>query len=614
MLTTLIILIIATALFIDGRIKSDLVAVGSLIALILTGIITPSEAWEGFSNSVVVMIAGLFIVGAGIFNSGLANILSNRILKFGKNNETKMLIIIMLTVGITSAFMSNTGTVAIMLPVVVSIALGMKASPAKFLMPLAFASSLGGIITLIGTPPNLVASNALVEAGFKGFSFFEFAPIGIIVLITGTLFMATIGKKLLPNRIPEVAITGSTSSAKKLAGVYKIYPTLHFLSIPNTSNLVGKKLENIQLPTKYGMTVIAIKRSSNGILPLGQQYNQIIPKSHTILQAGDTLLVMCPQENIERGKQDYDIEQLANHSEAEARNSFLNQKFGIAEIIITPQSLYRNKSIRDLHFRKKLGLTALAINRNGKLIYLDVAKEKLRTGDAILIHGEWSKIELLNEDSHDVVVVGNIKDIANTYASAGKAWIAGIIMLAMLIVMTMEVMDPVVTVFISAVLMLITGCVRSTKDAYHSIDWESLILIAAMLPMATALEKTGGVQLISDFVIDTVGNYGPFAVLIGFYILTTVLSQFISNTAAAVIFAPIALHAAIHLDVSPYPFIMAIAIAASMAFSTPVASPTNALVMNAGGYKFSDFVKVGVPLQVAVAIVALIFLPLFFPF
>src|SRR5699024_4770452 len=259
----------------------------------------------------------------------------------------------------------------------------------------------------------------------------------------------------------------------------------------------------------------------------------------------------------------------------------LSSKFGISEMIIPPHSSFQNKTIRQLHFRKKYNCSVLAIYRNGKYIQTDACKVKLQTGDALLVHGEWKRIEALAKTSSDIIVVGRVSEAAETEVARGKAPIAGGIMMLMLILMTLEAIEPVITVLIAAFLMVITGCVRSIGDGYQKINWESVVLIAAMLPMATALENTGGVQFISDSVIGLLGSFGPYAVLIGFYLLVTTLSQFISNTATAVIFAPIAITAANDLGVSPYPFVIAVAVSASMAFSTPVASPVNALVMNA---------------------------------
>lgn len=614
MILTFTILIITTILFIHGRLRPDFVAIGSLLALVLLNIITPGEAFAGFSNSVVIMIAGLFIVGAGIFNTGLAEQMSNQLLKLGRGSETRLLIIIMLTVGFFSAFMSNTGTVAVMLPVVISMALRIKISPAKFLIPLAFASSLGGVLTLIGTPPNLVVSNMLAENGYEPMHFFQFTPIGLVVLTSGVLFMVTIGRKLLPNDQGSAALSSENFTPEQLAGFYKTYNFLHLVTVPSTTKLTNETLSSLELTTKYGITVVALERDGGDRIPIIQNRENIIPKAHTTLQVGDIVLLFGNKEKVKQFIAQYDLEMLSDQSDQEARKHFLSRKYGMTEVVVAPQSSFHKKTIRELQFRKKYGCTVLAINRNGNYIQTDVGKESLQFGDALLIHGEWSKIELLAEVTNDLVIVGRVSEAAMTAQASGKAPIAAAIMLFMLGLMTFELIDPVITVLIAAFLMIITGCVRSTGDAYRTINWESIVLIAAMLPMATALEKTGGVELISNTLIDSLGEYGPYAVLAGFYLLTSILSQFISNTATAVLFAPIALTTAIGLSVSPYPFIIGVAIAASMSFSTPVASPTNALVLNAGGYSFKDFVKVGVPLQLFLFIVTLIAIPLFFPF
>lgn len=614
MLITFIILIVATALFIHGKLRPDVVAIGSLLTLVITGIITPTEALAGFSNSVVVMIAGLFIVGAGIFNTGLAKQIGNRLLRLGNNSETRLFLIILVTVGFFSAFMSNTGTVAVLLPVVVSMALNLKISPAKFLMPLAFASSLGGVLTLIGTPPNLVVSNVLVENGFEQMSFFQFTPVGLVALFFGILFMSTIGKRLLPNNTGVESSNNTAFSPNELAGFYKIYHSLHLVRVRETSPIVGQTLQAIDITMKYSITIVSIEREAGEGLTLIQNHKQIISKANTIVQANDLLLLFGSLREVNSLIEHNGLKKLESQTENDRKQRFLPKQFGISEVLITPQSNYKNKTIRELHFRKRLKCTVLAIHRNGTYIQKDVAKERLQTGDALLVHGTWERIEFLAEMTSDVVVVGRVSEAMASAAATGKAPIAGSIMLFMLFLMTFEIMNPEIAVLLSAFLMIITGCLRSSGEAYQKINWESVLLIAGMLPMATALEKTGGVQLISDSLLGVLGNYGPYAVLAGFYLLTMLLSQFISNTATAVIFAPIAISAALGLEVSPYPFVITVAIAASMAFSTPVASPTNALVMNAGGYVFRDFVKVGVPLQIFLAIIMIPVIPLFFPF
>lgn len=612
MLTTFIILIVTTILFIHGKYRSDFIAVGSLLALTITGTITPTEALAGFSNSVVIMIAGLFIVGAGIFNTGLAEKIGRQLISLSGNSEVKQLIIIMLTVGVFSAFISNTGTVAILLPVVISVALSTNVSPAKLLIPLAFASSLGGVVTLIGTPPNLIASNVLAENGYEPLHFFQFTPIGLVALGAGIVFMITIGRKILPNYNVATKDTESISP-QKLAGIYKVYDSLHLIKVTKSATIVNKTLEQLDLTTKHGITVVSIERKQDKTISILNQNVSIVPKAKTTFNENDVVLLFGKKENIEKIINKYQLETIKLSLNKDVRKKFLTNRFGISEMLIPPQSIFINKTIRELHFRKKWGCTVLAIYRNGKFIRTDAGKQKLQTGDALLIHGEWEKIETLAKTSNDVIVVGRVSETVSTEFASGKAGIATLIMLFMLLLMILEIVDPVIAVLISAFLMILTGCVRSMEDGYRHINWESIILFAAMLPMANALENTGGVHFLSQLMINTLGSYGPIVVLAGFYFLTTVLSQFISNTATAVIVTPIAITTAIELSVNPYPFVITVAVAASMAFATPIASPTNTLVMNAGGYTFKDYVKIGVPLQLFLAIILLIFIPIFYP-
>lgn len=613
MITTFIILLITTLLFIIGKYRADFIAVGSLLALVLFDIITPAEALAGFSSSVVVMLAGLFIVGAGIFNTGLAEQIGNKLIVFGKNSEIKMLTIVMLTVAPLSAFMSNTGTVAVLLPVVASMALASNISPAKLLIPLAFASSLGGVLTLIGTPANLVASNTLTEYDFTPLHFFSLTPIGLVALITGILFMVTIGRKLLPQH-EGGNMKGEIVDPYKLAGTYKIYPHLIIGKVADTSPLVGKTLAELQLAQKYGVTIVSIARKNGYKINPLKQSELVIPKARTEIQANDILLLFGKLTNKKDFLYKFHLMELPSDFQHEARKFLLSEQYGITEIILPPQSKLLEKTIRDVHFRKKYGCTVLSLFRNGEYIQVDAGKIRLKAGDALLIHGPWERMEALAKSTTDFIVVGRVTDVVATEVARGKAPLAALIMLFMLVFMTFNILEPVITVLVAAFFMIITGCVRSLEDGYRAIEWSTVILIGAMLPMATALEKTGGIEMISDVVIHTLGNLGPYILLIGFYVLTALLSQVISNSAIAVIFVPVAINLANEMAVSPLPFVIAVAVAASMAFMTPFSTPPNALVMNAGGYRFYDYVKIGTPLLIVVSIVVLIFIPIFYPF
>lgn len=613
MIITFVILLIVTLLFIQSKFRPDLIAVGSLLLLSLLGIITPEEALAGFSNSSVIMIAGLFIVGAGIFDSGLAKGIGNSLFRYGGNSEKKLLFIIIITVSLFSGVLSNTGTVAVLLPVIMSIAIELNLNPTRFLLPLAFASSLGGLLTIIGTPANLIVSDTLRKAGYDPLGFLDITGIGLVSVGAGLLFMMTLGRRLLPGNDAASTKSSKSLSTGELAGLYKVYDQLHFIYVPDTSDVVGERLADLKLPSRFEITIIEIERKSKEKLTLKQAKQSVVARANEVLHPDDLLLVFGGEEEVAHFVNTYELERRSFKLE-DIKAHFLSKTYGMTEILIAPHSTLEDQTIADIHFREKYSCNVLAINRKGEYIQTDLAKEKLKLGDAILVHGKWENIEIIAKDKHDVVVLGTISEEANIASSKGKAPIAAGIMLFMLILMTLELIPAVLSVLLAAFLMILTGCIRSLEEAYQRINLEAVVLIAAMLPMATALEKTGGVQFISNGMLELLGEYGPYTVLIGFYLLTSLFSQFISNTATAVIFAPIALTTAIGMGYSPYPFLVGVAVAASMSFSTPVASPTNAMVMTAAGYKFNDFVKVGLPLQVFVGICALIALPLFFPF
>ncbi|OEH94223.1 SLC13 family permease [Bacillus solimangrovi] len=612
MIMTFVILAVTTLFFINGKFRTDAVAVGSMLTLVLFGIITPTEALSGFSNSIVIMIAGLFVVGAGIFRTGLAKLIGKQLLKLAGKNETKLLIVVMLVVGIFSGFMSNTGTVAVLLPVVLSLALEMKVSPSKFLIPLAYASSLGGVLTLIGTPPNLVVSQTLKDYNYEGLAFFDFTIIGLVALITGLLFMVTVGKRLLP----DYKVTGSGKdhiSPEQLAGYYKLQDELFCVRVLPESSIVGKTLAQLKVRERYHLTVVEIDRREGERFSLIQQMRRRSAASKSEFHVDDILFLLGKKGQVHQFADENGLAFEAVKP-TDRTNRLVSKELGLTEIIISAHSDFINRTVAELNFREIYQLNVLAINRRGKYIRGDLIHEKLRFGDALLVHGEWRQIELLGNDSSNVILTNSIEDDASNAFAKGKAPIALAIMVFMLILMTFNIVSSVIAVMISAFLMLVTGCLRNMDEAYRNINWESVVLIAAMLPMATALEKTGGVELISNSLVTSLGGFGPTAVMAGFYIVTMILSQFISNTATAVIFAPIAITASVSMGVSPYPLLLSVSVAASMAFATPVASPTNALVLTAGGYQFKDFVKVGVPLQVVIMIVMMFTIPLVYPF
>lgn len=611
LIVTFTVLGISIILFMTNKLRTDLVAMLALLALVVAGVLQPAEALSGFSNSVVIMIAGLFIVGAGVFRTGLAQMAGNLLLRTSGNSEKKLFVLLLIIVASVGAFMSNTGTVALMLPIVVSVALSINSNPSKFLIPLSYMASFSGLLTLIASPPNLIVSQTLVDNGYAKLGFFEITPIGIVGVIFGILYLFLVRNTLLPNEKKR----GSTKSEhklslKQLTKDYQLVGQLFRVKVPEQSSMVGMKLAELKIPATYQLCILKIERkSAEGINLLPITYQEMAGPSSVIL-AKDSLYVQGSSENVQRFVNDYGLTITEEASEA---RELVSKELGIAEVLLTPHSSLINKTIKDINFREKYNLNIIGINRQGKYVLKEMSKQRLRFGDALLVQGAWDEIELLARETKDVVVIGQPKEHASMAAASGKAPIAGAIMLLMVLLMVFEVFPAFISVLIGGVLMIVTGCVRNMDDAYGQINWESIILIAAMLPMATALEKTGGMELLSEGIIQLLGGFGALGILAGIYLITMVFGQFISNTATVVLFAPIAIGAAIGIGASPYPFMIAVAVAASMAFATPVASPTNALVMTAGEYKFFDFVKVGVPLQVLMFIVMMIFIPLFFP-
>lgn len=599
--------------FMTNRVRADLVAIVSLLAFIITDILTPAEALAGFSNSVVLMIAGLFVVGAGILRTGLAGMAGQLLLKWSGDSELKLFILLLVIVGSVGAFMSNTGTVALMMPIVVGIAISMKESPSKFLLPLSYVASLSGLMTLIASPPNLIVSQLLVDQGYNKLGFFEVTPIGIVGMIVGITYLVLVRNVLLPNEKNRTQTnTGYKLSPKKIIKQYDLDNRLFKVYVPEDSLIIGTPLAELKLPAKYALCIMKIHRKSQEGMNLLPMTYQEMAGPTSVMHATDELYVQGEELDINRFVKDYGLamEELA---EGEA-DELVSKHLGIAEVLLTPNSGFINKTVSSMGFREKYNLNIIGINRKGGYKLQDMAAHKLKFGDAILVQGAWDEIVLLARETQDVVVVGQPKEHASIAAATGKAGIAGAIMLLMIGLMAFEIFPAVISVMIGAVLMILTGCLRNMDDAYGNMNFESIVLVAAMLPMATALEKTGGMVILSNGIINALGSYGPYGILIGIYILTVIFGQFISNTATAVLFAPIAMNAAIAMNASPTTFMIGVAVAASMAFATPIASPTNALVMTAGGYKFMDFVKVGIPLQVIMFIVMMLAVPFFFPF
>ena len=606
---TLATLLVASFFFMRGKVRSDLVAVCALLILALTGVLTPTEALAGFSNSVVIMMIGLFVVGAGIFRTGLAKMISSKILQTAGQNENKLFILVMLVTASIGAFVSNTGTVAVMMPIIVSMAASANISPRRYLMPLAFASSMG-MFTLISTPPNLVIQNALVDAGYEALSFFSFAPIGFIALGIGVVVLFFLSKLLVSKSDSSSGKKKEGKSLVELAQEYQLQQQSYKVEVKSDSLLLNKTLAELKIASTYDISISKIIRK-NGNSRFRKKFIEEVAGPKSVILKDDVLYCLGDIENIERFVSDNDLH-LEKKSDETPFAGF--QESGIAEIFIMPNSRLINRTISEISFREEYNVNVLGIQRQNEYKMRDIKDTKLHSGDALLIQGTWKDLANLDNRQDDLVLVGQpLKEAAKVTLDQNAPIAAGI-MILMVLAMVLEILPSVIAIMLAAVLMVVTGCLRNMEEAYNSINWESVVLIGAMLPMATAFQNTGVDTLISGSLVNHLGDMGPYALLAGIYFCTSLLTMFISNTATAVLFTPIALKAAEGMGISPYPFLFAVAVAASMCFASPFSTPPNALVMTAGRYTFMDYMKVGLPLQVIMGIIMILALPLLFPF
>ena len=633
MTVTLIILVITVAMFIWGRVRADIVALTALAALLVLGILTPAEALAGFSSPIVIMMIGLFVVGGAIMQTGLAKLTGNKLMALSRGNETITFLLVMLVTSFIGAFVSNTGTVALMMPIIMSIAAGSGMQSSRFLMPLAFAGSLGGMLTLIGTPPNLVIDEVLTEAGYQPLAFFSFFPVGIIVIAIGIIVLMPLSKIFL-SKSQGSKKKKNAKSLDDLVDEYRLLDNLHRFIVPssrtsaacdengNRMDIVGKTLKELSIQKKYGVSIIEIRNEKKSRLGLVKDVNQNMAKSSSTIQVHDTLYIIGDEQKMQHFARDYGLRKMKD-----VKIDFYD--LGLTEIVVMPTSNFVGLRIGEANLRKRFGINVLGVKRGSsssssseggrggsEYITDNLIAAKLHVGDMLLVQGEWTNLAHLTADTTNWVVLDQPEKTADKVLLDYKAPVAAAIMLLMIAMMVFDFIPvaPVTAVIIAGLLTVFAGCFRNVEAAYKTINWESIVLIAAMMPMSTALEKTGASALVSQGLVDSLGAMGPTALLAGIYFTTSLMTMFISNTATAVLMAPIALVAAQQVGVSPYSFLFAVTLGASMCFASPFSTPPNALVMKAGGYTFMDYVKVGLPLQIIIGVVMTFVLPLLFEY
>ncbi|HDY9157504.1 TPA: SLC13 family permease [Klebsiella pneumoniae] len=599
-------LAIAVVLFATGKVRMDAIALMVIVAFVLSGTLTLNEAFSGFSDPNVILIAALFIIGDGLVRTGVATKMGAWLVSVAGNSETKMLIYLMLTVAGLGAFMSSTGVVAIFIPVVLSVSARMNTSPSRLMMPLSFAGLISGMMTLVATPPNLVVNSELLREGLHGFSFFSVTPIGLVVLILGIVYMLAVRFMLKTDNGDSARDGRKRSTFRDLIREYHLTGRARRLAIRPGSPMIGQRLDDLKLRERYCANVIGVER--------WRRFRRVIVNVNGVseFRARDVLL-------IDMSASDVDLRQFCGEQMLEPMvlrgEYFADQALdvGMAEVALIPDSEMIGKTVREIAFRTRFGLNIVGMKRDGKAMDGSVVDEPLQLGDILLVVGNWRQIALLAKRGRDFVVLNmpvEVDDASPAHSQAPHAIFCLVLMVALML--TDEIPNPIAAI-IACLLMGKFRCINA-ESAYKAIHWPSIILIVGMMPFALALQKTGGVDLVVKGLMDVAGGEGPYLMLGCLFMMCAAIGLFISNTATAVPMEPIALAAAKSMGVSPYPFAMVVAMAASAAFMTPVSSPVNTLVLGPGKYSFSDFVKIGVPFTILVMVVCVLLIPVLFPF
>ncbi|UFN49420.1 SLC13 family permease [Roseomonas sp. OT10] len=600
----LLFLLAAIIMFVMNRPRMDVVALIMITFLPLTGVITMNEALAGFGDSAIILIAALFVIGEGLVRTGVARRLGDWLYAKAGRSQTRMLVLLMLSVAALGSLMSSTAVVAIFIPVVLRICQNTGTPPSQLMMPLSVAALISGMLTLVATTPNLVVSAELVRQGAEGFHFFSFTPFGLPVLALGVLYML-VARRLLGGRAGDARPAGAPSLSDWIER-YGLAEREYRVRVRPGSPLIGQRLDDLSLRSS-GVNLLAIERARRFGLDV------LRPQASTVLREGDMLLIdaLVPEAETEALVQRYGVERLA----LDPGRPYLSdrrQELGMAEAIVRADSSLIGQTVLQARLRSEHGLTVIGLRRGKTVLGHGLLEEKLRVGDTLLLVGFWSDLRRLQSGLADLVALNLPAEGEEVLPAADKAPQALAALALVVVLMVGGVVPNVQAALLGCLLMGLLGCV-DMNSAYQSISWKSLVLIVGMLPFSLALQRTGGVDLAADGLLAVVGGASPRMVLAAIFVITALLGLFISNTATAVLMAPVALAIAKDLGASPYPFAMIVALSASAAFMTPISSPVNTLVVGPGNYGFGDFMKVGVPFTILVALVCVLLVPLVLP-
>jgi di/tricarboxylate transporter len=596
----LMLLAAAIVMFAINKPRMDAVGLIMLTALPFTGVLSVGESLAGFSDSNIVLIAALFVIGDGLVRTGVARRLGDWLLAKAGRNEIRLIALLMVVVCGLGATMSSTAVTAIFIPVALRISQSTRIAPGRLMMPLSVAALISGMTTLVATAPNLVVNSELERHFATGFHFFSFTPFGAPILVLGIIYMI-FARRWLPARNESDAEAASRPSLADWVKEYQLAGREHRVRVTERSPLVGKNLAEQRMRETAAANLVAIER--------GRRLLQ--PTAKTELQAGDILLV-------DLFAADADAEALRRQYALDACPltgvyfSDQSQEIGMAEVILPENSQLVGSTVVQAEFRTRYGLTVIGLRRGIAAQERGLLTTQLKIGDTLLLIGPWKAIRNLSSASKDVVLLNLPAEFDEVLPVPGKALHALLSLGLVIGLMVSGVVPNVQAALIGCLLMGLLGCV-DLNSAYRSIDWKTIVLIVGMLPFSTALQRTGGVDLLADALMRIIGGAGPYAVLGSLFAITALLGLFISNTATAVLMAPVALAIAKELRASPYPFAMIVALAASTAFMTPVSSPVNTLVVTPGNYTFGDFVRIGTPFALIVLVVCVVLVPLLLP-
>jgi len=587
-------LLTAAVMFVTNTIRNDLVALLVMLTLMLSGVLTVPESLAGFSDPVVMIVISMFIIGEAVVYTGIARKVGELIIRGGGTNETRLTIMLMVAAGLLGSFVSSTATIAIFIPVAMAVAEKAGLNHRRLLMPLSVGAMVSGMMTLIATTPNIVIDKVLAEKGFESFSFFSFTPFGLLIMVIAILFMVLFGKNMLAKKSTGV-LAKHDRTIRDMAREYGLDNQLTRLQISPGSPLIDRAVARVQLIKNYGLKLVAIEKREMGRKVIRH------PLPETVLNQGDIMLAVGDPDNAARLAADYSLRKLQIVS-TERRRKRLFQAVGLVEVMLTPDSRLIGQSLKGLQFQSRFNCLVLGIRRKREPITSNLENLPLQFGDVLLVSAGWDALVKLRDYHDNFLLLTMPKDYREVIPGRKRAPLVLAIIGVMVVMMVLKLL-PTVTVALLAALTLILGkCIR-LNGVYQVINWQTVVLIAGILPLVTALNKTGAAHLISVGLVQVMGPLGPIPILALLFIVTSVTGLFLSNTPTAVLIAPIAIDTAMTLGISPYAFAMTVAIACSAGFASPLSAPANMMVQEPGGYSFWDYIKVGIPLQLLALVV-----------